>query len=149
MKNYRITSTRTIKHEYILKELNGYLCKRFQYKKEFAHFSFSSGTITACSRKFDIHLRLFDDDKHYKGKETLVVARLFYDQTRKGHGTDFLKFLTQLAMKCGFLLLAFENCNENSRKFVKNFGLIRVVDPSHHYQILVKDLATNLNNSNY
>ncbi|ROI05745.1 hypothetical protein EGI16_05020 [Chryseobacterium sp. G0240] len=141
MSNNKNISSQSYKYDFILSELNNYLSNRFNYKKRFAQYSYGTRIIEARSIKFDIYLRLFDEER-YKGKETLVIARLFYlREQRKGHGKDFLIFLTKLAIKTGFQYLSFENCNDNSKKFAEHFGFKQSIEFPHFYTIKVNDLS--------
>ncbi|WBS73154.1 hypothetical protein PF438_09565 [Elizabethkingia meningoseptica] len=124
----------------ILDEINEYLKNRFNYKRKFAHFGILSKIIVAQSRKFDIYLRLFDGAAPER-PNTIIIARIGFCSVRKGNGSDFLKFMFEIAVKYGFSFIEIENCNEESKCFAKRFGFSNIIEYHESYRIEVKELG--------
>ncbi|MDM9552441.1 GNAT family N-acetyltransferase [Pseudomonas asiatica] len=81
-------------------------------------------TVKADNPKYgyDLYFRLFPNLKAGWPRETLVIARIFFEEQRKGHGRNLLNWLVQLAPEIGYKYIAIEAANENSSAFGKRFG---------------------------
>lgn len=71
---------------------------------------------------YDLYFRLFPNLEVGWPRETLVIARLYFIEQRKGHGRRLLDLLVQLAPEIGYKHIAIEAANENSSAFAKRFG---------------------------
>lgn len=72
---------------------------------------------------YDLYFRLFPNLKAGWPRETLVIARIYFEEQRKGHGRNLLNWLVQLAPEIGYKYIAIEAANEKSSAFGKRFGL--------------------------
>ena len=52
--------------------------------------------------KFDIYLRFYYSQTPRWPANTIVIARLGFQKTRKGNGTHFISFLKGIALKYDF-----------------------------------------------
>lgn len=80
-------------------------------------------TIKADTHKYDLYLRLFPRPEAGWPRETLVLARIGFQEERKGHGRRLLTLLTVLAPEIGYKHIAIEAANVNSSAFGRRFGL--------------------------
>ena len=55
-------------------------------------------------------------------KNMLVIARLEFNEERKGHGTEFLNFLCKVSKKYKIENIALEQTNLKSSLFAQRFG---------------------------
>ncbi len=122
---------------YIVPHLH--LMKRFSYKKKPAYVSMWN--ITAYRKRFDIYIR-YKPSFGCWDKNTLVIARIHFYQTRKGHGASLLKFLCEVAEKYDIAKIAIEQENENSENFAKRYGFQEFVE--RQWIIDIEVLKNNL-----
>ncbi|WP_237068364.1 hypothetical protein [Microbulbifer guangxiensis] len=101
-------------------DVNKYLLNRFNYKTPPARAGLGFSVI-ADRAKFDIYLRYKPESKFWP-KDTLVIARLGFVETRKGNGKSFLKFLVSKALEFNISHLGIESVNELSRSFAMKYG---------------------------
>ncbi|QUT19142.1 hypothetical protein INE94_00967 [Parabacteroides distasonis] len=123
-------------------ELNEYLMGRFRYKVLPAYRTFSGGTNIMTRRriKFDIYLRFYYSQTPRWPANTIVIARLGFQKTRKGNGTHFISFLKGIALKYDFEYISLECTNENSSAFAKHFNFKESKYGNEDYIIAIKDL---------
>ncbi|PNA85050.1 MULTISPECIES: GNAT family N-acetyltransferase [unclassified Pseudomonas] len=72
--------------------------------------------------QYDLYFRLFPNLEVGWPRETLVIARICFEEQRQGHGRDLLNWLVQLAPEIGYKYIAIEAANEKSSAFGKRFG---------------------------
>jgi len=101
-------------------ELNSYLLDRYKYKRNVVYVSLSNN-INANRKKFDIYLR-WKPDSNYFEKNTLVIARLHFFETRKGNGTSLLQFFIKHSKKYKYENIMIECANENATAFAKRYN---------------------------
>ena len=123
-------------------ELNEYLMGRFRYKVLPAYRTFSGGTNIMTRRriKFDIYLRFYYSQTPRWPANTIVIALLGFQKTRKGNGTHFISFLKGIALKYDFEYISLECTNENSSAFAKHFNFKESKYGNEDYIIAIKDL---------
>ena len=117
-------------------ELNKYLQRQFNYKRPPARVGMQDN-ITAKRVKFDLYLRYRKCDQ-----DNLVIARIYFEEERKGHGTRLLKFICQHAAVHNFKYIVIETPNENSLAFGRKFGFTPVLNG--YLSISIEDLIRNL-----
>lgn len=108
-------------------ELNKYLQKEFDYKIRPARVVWGN-KINARRAKFDLYLRYRPSNK-----DSLVIARLFFEEKRKGHATRLLNFICQHAPIHNLKCIVVESPNENSLAFGKKNWLYSVIKRSPMY----------------
>ncbi|PCK30446.1 hypothetical protein [Pseudoalteromonas piscicida] len=102
-------------------QLNNYLKARFNYKRRVSKVTVLENKIDAWKKKVVLYIRYKPNYSPYL-PNTLVLARIGFHQSRKGHGTDLLKFLKQQGAQYGIEHIAVEMVNENSKAFCKASG---------------------------
>ena len=100
-------------------EFNVYLMNRFGYKRRPA--THNRRTISARLKKFDLYFR-FRSSRTPWDVDTLVIARIGFQEVRQGHGTDLIRFIVSLADKYGIKKIGIEETNENSSLFAQKLG---------------------------
>src|SRR5262245_14668048 len=98
------------KYEPIVERLNTYLISKFSYRRPPADFhSVKKNVIEVRRKKVDLYIRLFDD-RSDRRTPTIVIARIGFDKSRKGYGTDLLRFITQIAFVYHYSKIELESC---------------------------------------
>jgi hypothetical protein len=101
-----------------------YLAEQFGYKRN--HVTGGLGpVVTARTAKYDLYLRVTPSRGPWGGGATLVIARIEFKPTRKGHGRRFMAFLVECADLVGYDKIGIESTNEESEAFGAKFGLVR------------------------
>ncbi|OHU85512.1 MULTISPECIES: hypothetical protein [Pseudoalteromonas] len=108
-------------------ELNTYLKARFNYKSDPADVTNFGKTIDTKRGKFELYLRYKPDYDPYS-PNTLVIARVFFYKTRRGHGTDLLRFFVSVAPKFGIEHIAVEMAGQNATAFCKAHGFQEIAN---------------------
>lgn len=101
-------------------ELNKYLLDRYSYKRDIVHVTLSNN-INANRKKFDIYLRWKPDTSYFE-KNTLVIARLYFSETRKGNGTSLLQFIIKHSKIYKYEKIMIECANDNATAFAKRYN---------------------------
>lgn len=112
------------KAECFAKLLTSYLAAQFGYKRN--HVTLGLGlTVNARTVKYDLYLRVTPPRGHWAGTNSLVIARIGFTPTHKGHGRRFMAFLVECAERVGYSNIGIESTNEESEAFGAKFGLLR------------------------
>lgn len=107
-------------------DLNSYLKTRYHYKKNHAKVECLGAVVAALGLiKFGLYLRFKPNYKPWPAN-TLVIARVSFQQTRVGNGKDFINFICEKADKFNFENIAIEYANESSRNFAMKYGFIKL-----------------------
>lgn len=106
--------------------LASYLMPRFNCRTDPVHFGLSPGTIHASRKAFDIYLRVMHDGASRWPDKTIVVARIGFNQPRRGHGASLISFLAHWASAFGFRYLAIEQPNEGCALFAAKLGFSKI-----------------------
>lgn len=98
-----------------------FLTNEFGYKKN--PTTVHGINIQARRKKFDLYLR-------YKPNtgwppDTFVIARIEFEETRQGHGTEVLKLILSFAEKFNIQKVAIEQANNNASSFAEKLGFSR------------------------
>lgn len=113
---------------HLKKSLSKFLQHRFGLtsRKVNRHLHIGLGsTVKADSLQhdYDLYFRIFPRLKAGWPRETLVIARIFFMEQRKGHGRSLLSWLVEMAPEIGYKYIAIEGANEKSGAFGARFGL--------------------------
>jgi len=106
--------------------LKEHLKERFGYKR----LRVSKGlgrTVTAKTAKYDLYFRV--TPVYVDGgwdSNTLVVARIGFEDERKGHGRALLEFLVDIADKLPYTHIGIEQANPDATAFGVRFGFSQV-----------------------
>lgn len=104
-------------------ELKEYLMKEFNYKRLYC--SVCNATLCYNTVKIDLYIRWQPNSKIWKD-DTLVIARIGFQEKRKGHGTDLLNFIVSLGDKYNYKKIVIECANDNSSGFARHHGFQQV-----------------------
>ncbi|MDD2134801.1 hypothetical protein [Pseudomonas kurunegalensis] len=113
---------------HLKQKLSEFLQEQFGLSKSkvnrYLHLGLGS-TVKADNAQYDydLYFRLFPDLEVGWPRETLVIARLYFVEQRKGHGRSLLEWLVKIAPEIGYKYIAIEAANENSSAFGERFGL--------------------------
>ncbi|MFC1503722.1 GNAT family N-acetyltransferase [Pseudomonadota bacterium] len=123
----------------LCKDINQYLMKRFKYKS--CPASHNRRTISAYRKQFDLYFR-FRPNTEYWQTDSFVIARIGFHETRKGHGTDLLRFIVSRAVTYGIKKIGIETANENSSAFASYYGFSNF--SGSHWVVDVSELQDRL-----
>jgi len=124
-------------------EISECLKKHFGYKVNCAH-SMPNDTITAHRAKMDLYFRFPNGYYRWnKQNDTLVIARIEFQEQRAGHGTWLLATLVRLASKYGYTQVGIEciSKSEGIQNFVRKFGFVPVSPTDNDPRDLVVSVA--------
>ena len=111
----------------LCKQLNHYLMEKFSYRTEPASQGISRNTIFVQRTKVGLYLRFKPIYHKPIDPNALVIASMGFSQTRKGYGTDLLRFLVRQAVVFGIDSIAIESPHSESiQTFAKKFGFKRI-----------------------
>jgi len=124
-------------YEAICQEIDNYLMERFKYRLSLLYLT--PDNIIVCRRisRVDLYLRIRKIESLFP-PNCLIIARIGFKKERVGHGTDFVHFLTEIAVRYGFKHIGIESVNEKSYSFAEKLGF-QSIDGSN-YVALVADL---------
>ena len=72
--------------------------------------------------------------------DCLIIARIGFNQERIGHGTAFIRFLTEIAIKYGFNHIGMESTNEKSSSLAEKLGFHSI--DGFNYMVSVENLKS-------
>ncbi|MDL2213459.1 GNAT family N-acetyltransferase [Bacteroides sp. OttesenSCG-928-D19] len=124
-------------YEEIRKEIDIYLMKRFRYRCSLVYLTPDNIVTTRRNSRIDLYLRIRKVESLFP-RDCLIIARISFQKERVGHGSHFVRFLAEIAVKYDFKHIGIESTNEKSSSFAKKLGF-RSID-GFNYTILVKNL---------
>ena len=110
--------------EHFAELLAPYLAAQFGYKRNYVNLGLGN-TVNARILKYDLYLRVTPPKGKWAGHNCLVIARIAFTPTHKGHGRRFMAFLVECAERVGYSNIGIESTNEESEAFGAKFGLQR------------------------
>lgn len=123
--------------------LNLFLMDRFDYKTPPASWSTISVTVDARRKKFDLYFRFFEEEDYERfwGGKAIVISRIGFQRTRRGHGDSLLKFIVEFAQENNYEAIGIEQANTAAIKnFAKKYGFSRI-GTTNNYTIPVDQLS--------
>ena len=126
-----------IKYEELRADIDRYLMERFKYRKSLVHLTVDNVITTRRNSRVDLYLRIRKVENRFP-PDCLIIARLSFSKERIGHGTHFIRFLTEVARKYGFNHIGIECANAKSGAFAQKLGFYSI--DSENYAVA----ATNL-----
>lgn len=105
--------------------LKEHLKKHFGYKRLRVREGLGR-TVVAKTAKYDLYFRV--TPVYVDGgwdSNTLVVARIGFEDERKGHGRALLQFLVDIADKLPYTHIGIEQANPDATAFGTRFGFCR------------------------
>lgn len=124
-------------YEEMRKEIDTYLMKRFKYRLSLVYLTSDNVVTTRRNSRVDLYLRIRRAESLFP-PDCLIIARFSFRKERIGHGTDFVRFLLEIAVKYDFKYIGIESVNEKSRSFAEKLGF-QSIDGSN-YAVSVEKL---------
>lgn len=126
-------------YEEIRKEIDSYLMKRFKYRLSLIYLTPDNVIATRKNSRIDLYLLIRKVESLFP-PDCLIIARISFQKERIGHGSHFVKFLAEIALKYGFKYIGIESTNEKSSSFAKKLGFYSI--DGFNYAISVKNLLS-------
>lgn len=127
-------------YEEIRKEIDIYLMKRFRYRCSLVYLTPDNIVTTRKNSRIDLYLRIRKVESLFP-PDCLIIARIGFQKERIGHGSHFVRFLAEIAVKYGFKHVGIESTNDKSSPFAKKLGFYSI--DSFNYAISVKNLLSH------
>lgn len=127
-----------IEYEELRADIDCYLMERFKYRKSLLRLTVDNVIATRRNSRVDLYLRIRKIESKFP-PDCLIIARLGFSKERIGHGTHFLRFLTEVARKYGFNHIGIECANTKSSAFAKKLGFYSI--DGENYAIAVSSLV--------
>lgn len=128
-----------IEYEELRADIDCYLMERFKYRKSLVYLTVDNVIATRRNSRVDLYLRIRKVESRFP-PDCLIIARLGFNKERTGHGTHFLRFLTEVARKYGFNHIGIECANDKSSAFAKKLGFYSI--DGENYAITVTNLTS-------
>ena len=126
-------------YEEIRTEIDNYLMERFKYRLSLVYLTPDNIIVTRRNKRIDLYLRIRKIESIFP-PDCLIIARISFRKERIGHGTHFVRFLTEIAVKYGFKHIGIESVNEKSKTFAEKLRF-QSIDRSN-YVASVEDLVS-------
>ena len=126
-------------YEEIRKEVDIYLMKRFRYRSSLVSLTPDNIVTTRRNSRIDFYLRI-RRVKSLFPPDCFIIARIGFSKERIGHGSNFVRFLSETALKYGYKHIGIELTNEKSRSFAEKLGFYSI--DGSNYAISVKNLLS-------
>lgn len=124
-------------YEEIRKEIDIYLMKRFKYRLSLVRLTPDNILTTRRNSRIDLYLRIRKIESLFP-PDCLIIARISFQKERIGHGSHFVRFLAEIAIKYGFNYVGIESTNEKSSSLAKKLGFYSI--DGSNYVVSVKNL---------
>mgnify|MGYP000369161538 CR=1 FL=1 len=131
-------------YEEIRKEIDSYLMKRFKYRLSLVHLTPDNIVATRRNSRIDLYLRIRRVASLFP-PDCLIIARLGFSKERVGHGSHFICFLSEVALKYGFKHIGIESTNEKSASLARKLGFYSI--DGSNYAVAVADLISHFHNT--
>jgi hypothetical protein len=129
----------------IRQEIDSYPMERFKYRLSLVYLTFDNVIATRKNSRVDLYLRI-RKVKSVFPPDCLIIARIGFRKESVGHGTHFVCFLTEVAVKYGFKHIGIEFTNEKSSSFAKKLGTQSI--DGFNYVASVEDLVSYFSREN-
>lgn len=126
-------------YEEIRKEIDNYLMKRFGYRRSLVSLTPDNILTTRRNSRIDLYLRIRRIESLFP-PDCLIIARIGFKKERVGHGSHFVRFLSEIALKYGYKHIGIESTNRKSSSFAEKLGF-RSIDGSN-YAVSVEKLIS-------
>ena len=128
-----------IEYEELRADIDRYLMERFKYRKSLARLTVDNIITTRRNSRVDLYLRIRRIESRFP-PDCLIIARLGFSKERVGHGTHFIRFLTEVAKKFSFNYIGIECANDKSRAFANKLGFYSI--DGENYAIALTNLIS-------
>jgi len=117
-------------YEEIREAIDIYLMKRFKYRLSLVRLTPDNIVTTRRNSRIDLYLRIRRIESLFP-PDCLIIARISFIKERIGHGSHFVRFLAEIALKYGYRHIGIESTNEKSSSFAEKLGF-RSIDGSNY-----------------
>lgn len=124
-------------YEEIREAIEIYLMKRFEYRRPILYLTFDNVIASERNKDIDLYLRLRRKESQFPS-DCLIIVRIGFNKERVGHGTEFIRFLTEIAVKYDFKYIGIESTNEKSSSFAEKLGFHSI--DGYNYVAMVNSL---------
>lgn len=126
-------------YDEIREAIDIYLMERFGYRRSFVYLTPDNIVTTRRNSRIDLYLRIRKVESLFP-PDCLIIAQIGFRKERIGHGSHFVGFLAEIALKYGFKYIGIESTNEKSASFARKLGF-HSVDGSN-YAVSVEKLIS-------
>jgi len=124
-------------YETIREAIDIYLMKRFKYRRSLVYLTYDNIVTSRRNSRIDLYLRIRRTEGLFP-PDCLIIARISFKEERVGHGSHFVRFLAETALKYSFKHIGIESTNEKSSSFARKLGF-HSIDGSN-YAITIDSL---------
>lgn len=124
-------------YEEIRRAIDIYLMERFKYRLSLVYLTPDNIVTTRRVSQIDLYLRIRRVASLFP-PDCLIIARLSFSKERVGHGSHFVRFLAETALKHGFRYIGIESVNEKSRAFAEKLGFYSI--DGFNYAVSIENL---------
>ena len=128
-----------IEYEELRADIDRYLMERFKYRKSLIRLTVDNLIASRRNSRVDLYLRIRKAESQFP-PDCLIIARLGFSKERIGHGTHFIRFLTEIARKYGFNHIGIECANDKSSALAKKLGFYSI--DGENFAIAVSNLIS-------
>lgn len=132
-------------YEKIREAIEIYLMKQFEYRRPLLYLTFDNVIASERNKDINLYLRLRRKESQFPS-DCLIIARIGFCEERIGHGTDFIRLLTEIAVKYGFKHIGIEATNEKSSSLVEKLGFYST--DGSNYAVSVESLIAYFQDEN-
>lgn len=124
-------------YEEIKEAIDIYLMKRFKYRLSLVRLTPDNIVTTRRNSRIDLYLRIRRTESLFP-PDCLIIARINFKKERIGHGSHFVRFLAEIALKYEYRHIGIESTNHKSSSFARKLGF-QSIDGSN-YAVTVNNL---------
>ena len=117
-------------YEEIKNMIDRYLMKQFKYRRSLLYLTPDNIIVCRRNKRVDLYLRIRRKESLFP-PDCLIIARIGFKKERIGHGSHFIRFLAEIALKYGYKHIGIESTNEKSRSFAEKFGFLSINDSNY------------------
>lgn len=126
-------------YEEIREAIDSYLMERFKYRRSLLYLNTENVIVCRRISRVNLYLRIRKKESLFPS-DCLIIARLGFRKEHVGHGSHFVRFLAEIALKYDFRYIGLESTNEKSSSFARKLGF-QSIDGSN-YVVLVENLIS-------
>lgn len=114
-----------IEYEELRADIDRYLMERFKHRKSLVWLTVNNIIVTRRNSRVDLYLRIRRSESRFP-PDCLIIARLGFSKKRIGHGSHFVRFLSEIALKYGFKHIGLESTNEKGASLIWKLGFYSI-----------------------
>ena len=125
------------KYEEIRKEIDIYLMKWFKQRLSFVYFTPDNVINTRRNSRVDLYLHIRKMGSLFR-LISLIIARINFRKEHIGHGSHFVRFLSEIALKYGFRYIGIVSVNDKSKTFTEKLDFYSI--DCFNYTVSIENL---------